>query len=200
MSDEPTTGFQQNAPAPQEPSVDASPAGAAGGTSLLRANRQVAIVVVAIVVVVVAAVIAFSVGGDSKSSSTTAPAQPAAGNIPDRVTSPLTADQLKAEVAKLGGAPVYWAGPVQGFTYILTTRGGQIIVGYLPQGQDPAVVNANLQIGSYRVENAYDVTKQAGAEDNSVAENNTDGSVLSYNKGRPTNVYVAFPKVNVQAE
>ena len=54
MSDESTTGFQQNTPAPQEPSVDASAAGAAGGTSWLRANRQVAIVVAAVVVVVVA--------------------------------------------------------------------------------------------------------------------------------------------------
>lgn len=180
--------------ASSEPTATAAPTG--GG--LLGAQRRTIIIAAAIVVVVVAAIIAFAVGGnDSKSSSNgsqAAPANPAA--IPN-----LTPDTLKASVAATGRT-VYWAGPETDNTYVLQTlANGQTTVRYVPKGGNADEANAVYRvIGSYPIKGAFDVTKKAAEDPNSTLVTNSDGSIVVYNKSKTTNVYVAFPGVDVQIE
>jgi hypothetical protein len=174
-----------------------TPSGAQSTTSWFDANRTAVIVAVAVVVVAIVAVVSFRLSGSSKKSSTPSVTTPSK----DSTQVNLSADGIRTAVKALGKV-VYWAGDESGDTYVLQTfANGQTTVRYVPSGGDPTSSGAIYRLmGSYPIKNAFNVTKQAASGGNSVLVTNSDGSVVLYNKSKMTNVYVAFPKVDVQVE
>ena len=90
------------------------------------------------------------VGGDDDSQSSAPPAE---------TTEPvaLSASGL-ATLAQAGGSPIYWVGPRPGFKYELAQRDGQVFLRYLPSGAEAGDTRALLTVGTYPVENAFNVT------------------------------------------
>jgi len=175
----------------EEPSTERPAAGA-----WLQNNRRTAVIAGAVVVVIVAAIIAFAVGGkDSKSSSSNG------SNGQTTQQTGLSADGLKTAVAGLG-RKVYWAGDEADNQYVLQTlANGQTTVRYIPKGGNPNEAQAIYRVmGSYPIKDAFGVTTKAGQAEGSVLITNADGSIVVYNKSKLTNVYVAFPNVDVQVE
>ena len=175
----------------EEPSTERPAAGA-----WLQNNRRTAVIAGAVVVVIVAAIIAFAVGGkDSKSSSSNG------SNGQTTQQTGLSADGLKTAVAALG-RKVYWAGDEADNQYVLQTlANGQTTVRYIPKGGNPNEAQAIYRVmGSYPIKDAFGVTTKAGQAEGSVLITNADGSIVVYNKSKLTNVYVAFPNVDVQVE
>lgn len=163
----------------------------------LDQNRRAVLIVGAVVVIVVAAIISFTVGGDDKKSSSSNT------TIAATQQPPVNAEGLKTAVAAVGGAgKVFWAGEEAGFTYVLSTQeNGQASVRYIPADGDPQAGGPVYRVlGSYPIRDAFNVTKKAGEAADSVLLTNSDGSVVVYNKNKTTNVYIAFPKVDVQIE
>lgn len=115
----------------------------------------------------------------------------------------LSAAQLKEEVAKVG-VPVYWLGEESGAKYTLTVlnNGGQIFVRYLPDGKLPTNgTSTNRVISTYAYPNAFDTLKSASKNSaDGVGVTGPNDSFIYYGKNKKTNVYVAFPKVDVQIE
>ena len=173
------------------------PAGGAG--SWFNQNRRTVFIGGAVVVIVAAAIISFSVGGDDKDS---APANNG-GTSASATAVPVNTDGLKSAVTAVGGAgKVFWAGEEAGFTYVLRTEtNGQASVRYIPSGGDANAQGAVYRVlGSYPIKGAFDVTKKAADSADSVLLTNSDGSIVVYNKNKTTNVYIAFPDVDVQIE
>lgn len=167
----------------------AAPQPAAG--AWLQNNRRTVAIAAAIVVIVVAAIIAFAVGGnDSNKDSNAATNQVG-----------LNADGLKTAVTALG-RKVYWAGDEADNQYVLQTlANGQATVRYIPKDGNSNESQAIYRvIGSYPIKDAFGVTTKAGEAEGSVLITNADGSIVVYNKNKTTNVYVAFPNVDVQIE
>ena len=163
----------------------------------LQNNRRTAVIAGAVVVVIVAAIIAFAVGGnDSKSNSSN-------GSTNNATTTQvgLNTDGLKTAVTALG-RKVFWAGEEADNLYVLQTlANGQTTVRYIPKGGDPNEAQAIYRVmGSYPIKDAFGVTTKAGQAEGSVLITNADGSIVVYNKNKTSNVYVAFPNVDVQVE
>ena len=175
----------------EEPGTERPAAGA-----WLQNNRRTAVIAGAVVVVIVAAIIAFVVGGDdSKNSSSNG----STNEVTQQVG--LNADGLKTAVTALG-RKVYWAGDEADNQYVLQTlANGQTTVRYIPKGGDPNEAQAIYRVmGSYPIKDAFGVTTKAGQAEGSVLITNADGSIVVYNKAKLSNVYVAFPGVDVQVE
>lgn len=97
--------------------------------------------------------------------------------------------------------PVYWAGREAGVTYeVERTTGGSVYVRYLPHGVRVGVDKPYLTVGTYRVKNAFSVTKALSRKGGAVLIKVGGGAVAFYNRARPTNVYVAYPGSDVQVE
>ena len=97
--------------------------------------------------------------------------------------------------------PFYWAGPRNGVSYEFTeTADRKIFVRYLPAGVAAGSAKPYLTVATYPVANAYAVTRTAAGRPGSVRLNGKGGGVAFYDKERPTNVYIAFPRGNVQVE
>lgn len=197
---------QPNSPqtAPWQETTQGDPAqtqDVGSGGSWLQRNRQTAIIGGAVVVVVVAAIIAFTVGGDDKKPSDNNANTGNNTEQPANVQVGLNPDGLKTAVGAIGRV-VYWAGPETDYSYVLQTFGnGQTTVRYVPQDGDPNNQEAVYRVmGTYPIKNAFDVTTKAGQTEGSTLLTNSDGSIVVYNKSKTTNVYVAFPDVDVQIE
>jgi len=139
------------------------------------------------------------VGGDDK--STTSSESTNSGSSTAAQLANLTPESLTTSVAATGRKG-YWAGPEADNTYVLQTlTNGQTTVRYVPKDGNPNEANAIYRvIGSYPIKGAFDVTKKAAEDPNSTMVTNADGSIVVYNKTKTTNVYVAFPNVDVQIE
>ena len=110
---------------------------------------------------------------------------------------------LRALATKLGH-PIYWAGPRPNTTYELwQTPRGYTYIRYLPTGV-PVGGGAGryLIVATYPLKDAFKITKKASAKKNgrTIVLNLPDGGVGAYSKRHPTNVYVAYPGVDVQVE
>lgn len=113
----------------------------------------------------------------------------------------LSDKELISAVAELG-ADVYWAGPVDGAKYTLSVpTKGQAYVRYLPNGEGINDTAANyVVIATYATPDAFGSTQAAGNQTNGVTFINAQGAAVFYSKETPTNVYVAYPDVDVQIE
>jgi hypothetical protein len=114
---------------------------------------------------------------------------------------PLTEKELISAVKQLGVA-VYWAGPVEGAKYTLSAPAeGQVYVRYLPNGEGLTDTKPNyVVIATYATPDAFTSTQAAGNQTNGVTFINTQGAAVFYSKDAPTNVYVAYPNIDIQVE
>jgi hypothetical protein len=145
-----------------------------------------------IAIALVAGFIVWLVVRDGDSSST-APA-PRADAVP------VSLEGLKT-LARAVGRPIYWAGPMHGFTYELTkTSDDRVYIRYLPAGVSVGTETAYLTIGTYPVGNAFAATNKVSREDDSVRIPIDDGGVAFYSKNAPTNVYFAYRGADYQVE
>lgn len=105
----------------------------------------------------------------------------------------LTQEQLIALV-KSNNVTAYWSGPKDGALYALTiTSDKKVYVKYLPDGKGIGDTSLNYRvIATYPEAGAYDITRAAGTQANSVAFVNSDGGAVYYSKDKATNVYVAY--------
>jgi hypothetical protein len=120
---------------------------------------------------------------------------------PERSTvATLSQRGLKTLAGSLGG-PIYWIGPTPGYRYELTqTNDGRIYLRYLPPGVNSGTKAALLMIGTYRVQNAFAVTRSAARKGDSVRVPIRGNGVAFYARSSPKNVYVAYPGSNYQIE
>jgi hypothetical protein len=100
------------------------------------------------------------------------------------------------------GRPVYWLGPRGDSTYELTrTTLDRIYVRYLPSGVAVGTKDAKYPlVGTYPVDNAYDVLKQLATTSGESSFSAPKGGLAVYSAERPTNVYLAYPGSDVQIE
>ena len=99
------------------------------------------------------------------------------------------------------GHPVYWAGPRPGVTLESTeTSDGRVFLRYLPSGVGVGSDKPYLMIGTYPVQDAFDVTQSQSRKSGTVLVNAGQGAIAFFAKTRPTNIYVAYPNVDVQIE
>jgi hypothetical protein len=115
-----------------------------------------------------------------------------------------TAQLSERNLVALGdslGRPFYWAGRRDGVSYEFTeTAEGRIFVRYLPAGVKAGSAEPYLTVATYPVANAYAITRRAAVHPGAVRLTGKDGAVAFYDKQKPTNVYLAFPRGNVQIE
>ncbi len=118
--------------------------------------------------------------------------------IPLGVPVVASAKDLKA-TSKLLRQPIYWAGPRKGFHYELTrSANGWTFVRYLPHGvKAGGAPGKHLIVATYPYRGAYAGLKKYA---NGKAVAGPNGSIYFVLPGKPTSVYVAFPKVNYEIE
>jgi hypothetical protein len=103
------------------------------------------------------------------------------------------------------GHPIYWAGPRANTIYELwQTSNGYTYIRYLPRSV-PVGASARgrpyLIVATYPMKDAFNVTRTSSSKSkSSVTMKLPDGGFAAYAKQHPTNVYVAYPGVNVQVE
>jgi hypothetical protein len=98
--------------------------------------------------------------------------------------------------------PVYWVGPaVKPTTYELTEdSNGETFVRYLPQGAPVGSRQAFLSIGTYPMQNAFQVTKALAMKTGSIEVVAPKSAVAFYYRSRPENVFMAYPNSAYQIE
>ena len=155
----------------------------------LRLGAVVAVVIAAAVVVWLV------VRDDSGSSSAETPSLAA---IPAVAASP---ERLR-DVSVEAGRPIYWLGPAKDRTYELTrTANDRIYVRYMPNGVAVGTTQAKYPlVGTYPVENAYDVLKQLAKRSGETSFIAPKCGFAVYSTERPTNIYLAYPGSDVQIE
>jgi hypothetical protein len=109
-----------------------------------------------------------------------------------------TAPQLKAESSILG-TPIYWAGPLKGYSYEFTrATTGNMYVRYLPKGLRADAPGANfLIISTYPFIGAYQGLKKAS---HGAALPGQNGGILYVNPKYRQSVLMAWPNINYQVE
>ena len=110
----------------------------------------------------------------------------------------MTSAQLKTE-SKILGTPIYWAGPLKGYSYELTrTTKGFLYVRYLSKRFRAGAPSARfLIISTYPFVGAYDGLKKA-AHGKAIAGQND--SILVVNPSYRKSVLMAWPGVDYQVE
>lgn len=162
----------------------------AGAAPLVRRPRVRAGAVIAIALL--AGFIVWLVVRDGGSSST--PAAPRADAVP------VSRSGLKT-LARAVGRPIYWAGPMRGFTYELTkTSDNRVYIRYLPAGVAVGTNKPYLTIGTYPVQNAFAVTDATSRQADSVKMKIAKRGIAFYSKDSPKNVYLAYPGSDYQIE
>jgi hypothetical protein len=113
----------------------------------------------------------------------------------------LTEKELISAVQQLG-VDVYWAGPVEGAKYTISAPAeGQVYVRYLPNGEGLTDTRANyVVVATYTTSDAFTATQAAGNQTNGVTFISAQGAAVFYSKEAPTNVYVAYPDIDIQVE
>ena len=96
--------------------------------------------------------------------------------------------------------PIFWIGRAPETTYEATETTSGVYVRYLPNGANVGSKTAYLTIGSYPLSNAFTVTKEKSRAAGAVRLRTTVGGVAFYSANQPTNIYVAYPNVDVQVE
>ena len=157
--------------------------------------RLVGIVLLVVVALAVAGVlIARHTGGKSNASTTTTTTATVTPFGPLAVT-PATLHGFAAAL----GRPIYWKGPVQGYTYELTeTTTGNVFVRYLPPGVRVGDKRAAFDVvGTYPYANALAALK---AVPHAQIDHLADGGVVVSTTADPKSVHIAYPGVDYQIE
>ena len=138
-------------------------------------------------------------GEDSNSPNT----QPTAETQTVEAIAPVAVSEARLRALSTeAGRPIYWVGPRSGHTYELTrTSQNRIFIRYLPPGVPVGTRRAGYTIvGTYPVDNAYDVLKALAKKRGKVSFDAPNGGIAVYGTSHPTNVYLAYPGSDVQIE
>lgn len=97
--------------------------------------------------------------------------------------------------------PVYWAGPLAGFSYELTaTSDGRIYVRYLPKGVPAGDSRPNfLAVGTYARAGSFRDLKRAGRRNGAISTNLPKNGLMVESK-QPQSVYIGYPGAKYQVE
>jgi hypothetical protein len=153
-------------------------------------QRRIQFVIAGVVAAIVLGVVLWlTLGRSSSSTSTQHPtAVPAVR---------LSVSGLKT-LATAVPNPIYWAGPMQGKTLELQRlANGTVYVRYLPPS---AALGSGsfLTVATYPMANAYRTVQKLAARDPSLELQLPRGGLGVLASGRPTNIYVAYPKSNYE--
>jgi hypothetical protein len=122
-------------------------------------------------------------------------------SVPGSGASAASESELKA-LADSVSHPVYWAGPMKGYTYELTrTTNGLVYVRYLPEGTgvgDPR--SQFLTVGTYPRAGAYAELQRAAKAKGAVSLKVGDDGLAVFSQSRPTSVYLGYPDAKYQVE
>jgi hypothetical protein len=119
----------------------------------------------------------------------------------DPVSHAVSLSQLRALPAETGH-PVYWAGQIAGHAYELTRpTDGNVYIRYLPPGtrvgdRQPVYT----AIGTYPRPRALRELRRLSRRSGTVSFPLGGGGIAVYSRDRPSSVYLAFPRVDVQVE
>jgi hypothetical protein len=104
-----------------------------------------------------------------------------------------------ATYAKALGRPIYWAGPVPGYTYEFTeTSAGNVFVRYLPKGVRVGDKRDTFRvIGTYPYIGALKALQAVGKR---TVEKLSGGGVLVKSAGHPKSVHIAYPGLDYEIE
>ena len=112
----------------------------------------------------------------------------------------VTLPRLSAIAASLGHA-LYWAGAKGRTTYeVSRSPGDRVFIRYLPEGVKVGSDRPYLTVGTYRMADAYRITRSLALHSGSARVATQDGGVAFYSRTRPTNVYLAYPGSDIQIE
>jgi hypothetical protein len=129
--------------------------------------------------------------------------QPVIQTVESQARGPLAASPADLRsLATTLGHPIYWAGPRPKTTYELwQTPRGLTYIRYLPLGVQVGGNGQYLIVGTYPMKNAFTITRSSSAKSkSSITRRIPDGGIAAYSKKHATNVYVAYPGVDVQIE
>jgi hypothetical protein len=162
-------------------------------TELLRDRRigPGAVVAIAALIGLIVWLVVESGGGDSSTSKTTTT------NANPPVA--LSASGLDT-LAKAAPQPIYWIGERPDTMYELTQTPSRVYLRYLPAAAKAGDSRPFLTVGTYAMQNAYNVMKSSAESSDAELLDVPGGGVATVNKGHPTSVYVAYPDSNYQVE
>ena len=106
------------------------------------------------------------------------------------------------EIAKKHSLPIYWSGPISGYSYILTLDDrGSAILKYLPEsGTAASRLDARREIATYNSDQAWQKSLIAANKAGLSNFRNADGSLVFYATNNASDVFMAFEDVDVQVE
>lgn len=104
--------------------------------------------------------------------------------------------------AAAAGHPVYWAGPLPGYTFELTRTGaGNIFVRYLPSGTSVGDPEARfLTVATYPLADGYSRLRGAARQQGTDEQRIANRGLVMVNRSRPSSVYLAYPGGKYQVE
>lgn len=113
----------------------------------------------------------------------------------------LSEDEL-IEIASIHNLPIYWSGPIRGYTYslILDSEGSSILK-YIPESGTATYLNgAQREIATYQAVNAWDKSIVAANKTGITNFRNADGSLVFYGINNASDVFMAFQDEDLQVE
>jgi len=98
--------------------------------------------------------------------------------------------------------PVFWAGPRSGSKYELTeTKDGSVYVRYLSGDADAGDPSPSyLTVATYPLDDGYQRVVAASKRRGTETTELQDGGLALVDSGRPSSVYLAYPRGNYQVE
>jgi hypothetical protein len=162
-----------------------------------HASKYVRVGALGIVAVAAAVTIALVVGKRADSPPATTTTQ---GTVTPVGPMALTASALKALPGNLNQV-IYWVGPVAGHNYELTrTTANDVFVRYLPTGVKVGTHQGEYLVVATYPDNGALAALKASNDGPPLAVAGAKGAVARVERGKPTNVHVAFPHVDYQLE
>lgn len=106
------------------------------------------------------------------------------------------------EVAKEHSSPIYWSGPIPGYSYILTVdERGSSILRYMPNSDGAqSSLDSKREIATYISDQAWQKSLVAANKAGLSNFRNGDGSLVFYATNNASDVFMAFEDVDVQVE
>lgn len=159
-------------------------------------TTKVFVLVVAAIVIAAAAWV-FLIRGDEGSDGEQAPSNLRSGSGPVAAT-PADLAELESRL----DIPVYWAGDQgEGQLELTRTSDDRVFVRYLDAGTELGDPDPGfLTVGTYPLEDAFDLLEQAGEREGAIVEDGPEGSLVVFNEDAPTSVYIGYPGEDYQVE
>jgi hypothetical protein len=113
----------------------------------------------------------------------------------------VTVEELQ-EMARDRDRPVFWAGPRSGATYEFTeTQDGSAFVRYLTGNAEAGDPKPRyLTVATYALNNGYARVLAASKRKGARSQKLQNGGLALINPGRPSSVYLAYPRGKYQVE